>query len=299
MKKTKNRRDKAHGPGARKLLIMKVTFIFTCCFILNLSAAVKGQFITLKMKGASLVEVMRELKRQSGQEFFYSHEELRAGEARDVNVNEATLDDALRVILGEGFTWERLDEIVIIRPERLAGKKLQRPDGKISGRVTDESGAPLPGASIVVKGTTTGVTTDVDGNFTLDGISGSVVLRVTHVGMEAREIEARENARVEVTLENAIGEVEQVVVTGYQTIAREKSTGAVTAITARQLDERYTPNIQANLEGRVAGLVIHDGEMTIRGASSLHAATRPLLVIDGLPVEGSIDDVNPNDVESI
>ena len=100
-------------------------------------------------------------------------------------------------------------------------------------------------------------------------------------------------------MQTLITDLDEVVVTGYQNIAREKSTGAVTTLTAASLEDRYTPSLLTNLEGRVAGLTVYDGQMTIRGAGSLYAATTPLLVIDGLPVEGSIDDINPYDVESV
>jgi TonB-linked SusC/RagA family outer membrane protein len=100
-------------------------------------------------------------------------------------------------------------------------------------------------------------------------------------------------------MKNETSEIEQVVVTGYQTIDREKSTGAVTSISAAALEDRYTPSLRSNLEGRIAGLTVYDGKMTIRGASSLSASTTPLLVVDGLPIEGSLDDLNPYDVESV
>ena len=100
-------------------------------------------------------------------------------------------------------------------------------------------------------------------------------------------------------MKETVGEVEQVVVTGYQTIARERSTGSAITVSAERLEDRYMPSVRGNLEGRVAGLVVYDGKMTIRGASSLYASTSPLLVVDGLPVEGSLDDLNPYDVESV
>ena len=94
-------------------------------------------------------------------------------------------------------------------------------------------------------------------------------------------------------------ELSEVVVTGYQEISRPKMTGSVTTITSSKLDERYTTNIMNNLEGRVAGLSTYNGKMTIRGTSSLYAETTPLLVVDGVPVEGSIEDLNPYDIESV
>ena len=100
-------------------------------------------------------------------------------------------------------------------------------------------------------------------------------------------------------LEDDVSEMDEVVVTGYQTITREKVTGAASTISARQLEERYTANILDNLEGRVAGLVTYGDKTMIRGTSSLYAETAPLLVVDGLPMEGKIEDLNPYDIESV
>ena len=100
-------------------------------------------------------------------------------------------------------------------------------------------------------------------------------------------------------MKQEISELEDVVVTGYQTIVREKVTGSTSTVTSRQLEERYTPNLLDNLEGRVAGLVTYGDKTLIRGSSSMYAETEPLLVVDGLPIEGSIEDLNPYDIESV
>ncbi|MDR1273796.1 MAG: carboxypeptidase-like regulatory domain-containing protein, partial [Odoribacteraceae bacterium] len=243
---------------------MKMMFVFTCCLIFHLSAEVKAQLVTLKVKDASFTEVTRELKRLTGREFFYNHEEIPAGRAFNLDVKETALDDVLRALLGERFTWEYIDEMVVIHPARPANTPLQqqqRPAGKVTGRVVDEEGAPLVGVTILLKGTTRGVTTDADGNFELPGLDGSsVTLRVTYIGKQPVEIEARVNAsRLEIRMKDDTSEIDQVVVTGYQTIAREKSTGAVTTITAATLEDRYTPSLRSNLEGRVAGLTVYGG----------------------------------------
>ncbi|MDR1415220.1 MAG: SusC/RagA family TonB-linked outer membrane protein [Odoribacteraceae bacterium] len=278
---------------------MKMVLFFTCCFVLQLPAAVRAQLVTLKVRDASAVEALRVLKRQTGLEFFYSHQELGERARVNVDVKDADLDEALRLVLGDGFTWERAGEVVVIRPVKPSPLE-QSPAGKVAGRVTDERGDPLPGASVLLRGTTRGVVTDADGLFELDGVAGTEVwLRVTYVGRETREVTARVNGRVEVVMREVVAEVDQVVVTGYQSIAREKSTGAVTTLGAASLEDRYAPSVRENLEGRVAGLMVYDGRMTIRGVSSLYAATSPLLVVDGLPVEGSLDDINPYDVERV
>lgn len=91
----------------------------------------------------------------------------------------------------------------------------------------------------------------------------------------------------------------EVVVTGYQDIKKEKMTGSVTTVSADKLDERYTLNLLDNLEGRVAGLSTYGGKPIIRGVGTLSGSTAPLLVVDGLPIEGELEDINPYDIESV
>jgi TonB-linked SusC/RagA family outer membrane protein len=166
--------------------------------------------------------------------------------------------------------------------------------------VTDTEKAPLPGVVVWLKQTDKKVATDRDGKFTfpVEDKTDHPVLVFSYIGMKTREVPYTGGV-MNVMLDYEVNVLEDVVVTGYQTIAREKSTGAVTTISAAALEDRYTPSLRTNLEGRVAGLTVYDGKMTIRGASSLYASTSPLLVVDGLPVEGSLDDINPYDVESV
>ena len=91
----------------------------------------------------------------------------------------------------------------------------------------------------------------------------------------------------------------EVVVTGYQEIKKEKMTGSVATVSSAKLEERYTQNLLANLEGQVAGLSTYGGKPVIRGAGTLYGSTAPLLVVDGMPIEGSIEDLNPYDIESV
>ena len=117
--------------------------------------------------------------------------------------------------------------------------------------------------------------------------------------MDSQEVAINGRPEIDVQMVETSTEIEGVVVTGYQSISREKVTGATSTVTSRQLEERYTPNILDNLEGRVAGFMTYDGKTTIRGTSSMYAETSPLLVVDGLPVEGKIEDLNPYDIESV
>lgn len=170
----------------------------------------------------------------------------------------------------------------------------------ISGRVEDSESRPLAGVSVMIKGTREGVSTDAQGRFVLRTyIHDGIILIFSSIGKKDVEISYTGQNDITVMMQDAVNALDQVVVTGYQTIAREKVTGATATVTSDDLSARYSTNILDNLEGKVAGLVNYNGNLTIRGTSTLKAESRPLLVIDGLPTEGNLEDVNPYDIESV
>lgn len=175
----------------------------------------------------------------------------------------------------------------------------------ISGIVLDEEGEPLVGASVLIEGTTTGVATDIDGNFTIMTRKKNPVLTVTYIGMQPAKIQIdKAGVFVKVILKSNTNMMDEVVVTGYQNIKRENATGSYQIIKAEDMDKRYTGDITSNLEGKVPGMVYDpkkSGEdaITIRGKSTFSASAKPLVVVDGLPIEGGMDQLNPYEIENI
>lgn len=168
----------------------------------------------------------------------------------------------------------------------------------VKGVVTDENNQPVAGVSILNTKTKKYAITDAEGNYEIKASEGDE-LSFSLVGMQTVYISVGKSSVLDVHMQSDLIALESVVVTGYQDIQKEKVTGAISTISSKRIEERYTPNILSNLEGRVAGLTTYGGKTTIRGTSSLYAETSPLLVVDGLPVEGKIDDLNPYDIESI
>ena len=183
----------------------------------------------------------------------------------------------------------------------------------ISGVVTEANGDPIPGASVVVKGTTIGTATDFDGNFQLNVPEGSM-LSISFVGFVTQEIEVGANRIFNIVLLEASTSLDEVVVIGYGTVRKNDATGSVTAIKPDELNKGLAVNPQDMLQGKVAGVNITSNDGTpgggavirIRGGSSLNASNDPLIVIDGLPVDNSavkgvgnpLALINPNDIET-
>ncbi|MDE6809393.1 MAG: SusC/RagA family TonB-linked outer membrane protein [Muribaculaceae bacterium] len=173
----------------------------------------------------------------------------------------------------------------------------------IVGTVCDNEGEPLAGASVIIEGTSQGVSTDVDGNFTILSSQKNPVLLITYIGMNPMRIEVPKDYHLlEIKMTPQSNMMEEVVVTGYQTIKRESATGSYQTITSEDINKRFTGDLVSNLEGKVPGLVgaeKGESEIVIRGLGSFSAQNSPLIVVDGLPIEGGLETVNPYDVENI
>lgn len=174
----------------------------------------------------------------------------------------------------------------------------------ISGTVTDNTGLPLPGVTVVVQGTTQGTITDVDGNYQLEVPETANVLEFSYIGMLRQRIEIENRSTIDVTMQADMIGVDEVVVVGYGTRLREELTGAVSSVSEEELEISNAPSVISRLQGQVSGVNITSanrpgGQPTIRirGVGTINEAN-PLYVIDGVPV-GPSNNVNPNDVESI
>ncbi len=175
----------------------------------------------------------------------------------------------------------------------------------VKGTVRDADGEPIPGASVVVKGTQVGVATDIDGRFEIrvDDKPGLTFV-VSFVGMKNKEVVVGKNEVLVVVLESDTKALDEVVVTGFQTISKERATGSFDVISTEQLS-RPASDLSSRLVGVTAGVqnnLDENGNLVfeIRGQTSLNKDNaRPLIVVDGFPVEGEFSSINPNDVESV
>ena len=180
---------------------------------------------------------------------------------------------------------------------------------KISGKVTDSEGGALPGVTVIIKGTTQGTVSDVDGKFSLSNVSSGNVLIFSFIGMTTQEIPVGNQSDISVKMaESSIG-IEEVVAIGYGTRKKSTLTGAVASVGGEELLKSHAANITTGLAGQVPGLIINqrDGrpgaenlEIFVRGKATLGNTNSPLLVIDGIPTGvGALSRLNPNDIESI
>lgn len=172
----------------------------------------------------------------------------------------------------------------------------------ISGTVLDHDGEPLPGATIMLKGSSVIAATDIDGHFSLKVDAHNPILEVHYVGMQPYSLQltsAELSTPMAITLYPDTNMMDEVVVTGYQNIKRENATGAFQQISAKDLDNRYMSTLTQSLEGQVAGMVVYNDDIQIRGTGTLMASTSPLVVVDGLPINGTLSDINPYEIDKV
>ena len=257
----------------------------------------QNQKVTIVSKSMTVKQFFAEVKKQTGLNFIYSTDLAAKLPHITVNATNRPLRQVLDEVMNKVNCRYEIEGNIVTITRRMAGERVRN----VSGVVTDESGDPLIGVSVCIDDSKVCTITDSKGFYTLKVPANACSLKFSYLGMSNAELRlgngrAPLSRNIQMVTDNQLSDI---VVTGYQEISKPKMTGSVTTITASKLDERYTTNIMNNLEGRVAGLSTYNGKMTIRGTSSLYAETSPLLVVDGVPVEGSIDDLNPYDIESV
>ncbi len=173
----------------------------------------------------------------------------------------------------------------------------------LTGVVTDEKGMPMPGVTVLVKGTTFGTATDMDGKFSfrVPTAGAQPVLVFTFIGMKTKEVAVKPGQTTyKVTMEADTKNLEEVIVTGYQTISKDRATGSFGIITPKTLETKLQSNLNSLLEGQATGVVLDkDGKIEIRGVSTFNAESEPLVVLDGYPIEGGLESINPENIENI
>ena len=178
---------------------------------------------------------------------------------------------------------------------------------QISGTVTlSDDGTAIPGVSVVVKGTTIGTTTDIDGNFELVAPMNEV-LKFSFIGMKPKEVRITESTSYNIQLSPEIIGMDEVMVVAFGTAKKSSITGAAAVIKAEEISRVQTSNVTKTLEGATAGVQItsnngqpgEDAKIRIRGIGSINASSEPLIVVDGAPYEGALNSINTNDIESM
>lgn len=258
-----------------------------------------SQTLSLNMENTTLKAVLLKIEDISGCNFLYSEKFIDVQKKVSINVENNELDDVLKSLFSNAdVKMERKGRIIILSPN--TDSSVQQQEIAISGRVTDSAGAPLPGVTVVVKGTTNGVITDAQGKYSLTNIPGNATLIFSFVGMKGQEIQIAGKTTVNIVMtEESIG-IEEVVAVGYGTQKKASIVGSISTVQSQDLTVAPVASTSNTLSGRLPGLITVQREglpgkdaasLNIRGFGS------PLVIVDG--VESNLDILNPNTIESI
>ncbi|WP_207513911.1 TonB-dependent receptor [Longitalea luteola] len=284
---------------------MKLAIIFlTACF-LQASAAGYAQKITLSKKNATLDQIFWEISRQSKYEFVYDAGMLREAKTVDIQVVNAPLDKVLNeCFAGQPLTYTVLQNMIIVKRKPVQ-TTVAPPPPPITGKVTNEKGEPLAGATVRVKGTDKMIVADVNGQFSFADLPENTVLIISYTGYIQNEIAVKGQNSLHVVLKETAADLNSVVVVGYGTQKKVNLTGSVATIKNEDLKVRPVGQTSAALQGLAPGVTVTQrsgqpggdaGNIRIRGIGTL-GDSDPMVLIDG--IEGTMNNVDPNTIESI
>ncbi|WP_223269218.1 MULTISPECIES: TonB-dependent receptor [unclassified Polaribacter] len=309
-----------------KYFLVSIMRVFLLLITIGLSSAFantsKAQTkIDISVTNASLEEVFKQIQSKSKFVFFYKDDIIKYNIS--LNLKEASITQVLDVAFkNTNLMYKFNDRQVVVTQKMLPKSSKERAQqSKIKGKILDEYGAPLPGASISAKNSFTGTTSDINGEFNVTVSANTKILIISYIGYITQNINIEGKTEIEVQMKSDISALGEIVIIGYGTAQKELISDAISTVSSKQIKDLPVPSVDGLLQGQAAGVQVTQnsgtpgGEMSvrIRGLSSISGSNQPLYIIDGIPVttgnfaqigysgQGSsaLSDINPADIESI
>lgn len=310
-----------------KIMRLSIYLLLLATFSLSARGFSQNDIVSLDVKNENLTTIIKEIRRVSDYRFLFRVEEVNKYGKRDFKVEKANMEKVMSKLLkGTNLTYSVDNGIIVINPKETSSNKVLTDEKTIKGKVTDNKGKPLPGVTIVVKGTKVGVATDIDGKFLIKAKKGDI-LEFSFIGMKTLEHKVKSLKDITIVLEDKTESMDEVVVTGYHTIEKRKLSSSIQTVKGEKLRQDGVISVDKLLQGKITGLTVIGQSSTpgaapkirIRGSSSITGNREPIWVIDGIiqtdpiqiPTEqlNSLDKVNlignaisflnPEDIESI
>ena len=284
------------------------SWMFSALFLMLCSFTGEAQNITVKFKEAPLEKVLGEVAKQANYEVFYSQNLLKKSNPVTINVKNANLKETLNLIFtNQNLKYTITNQTIVVTAVKVENKG----NGliNIQGKVLNNKNEPFPGVNVYVSGTDRQTVTDFDGSFSVSNVPSDGIIECSGLTIEKKSFAVSGRTQLTLVVEEKVSVMKEVVVTGFQTLTRSHSTGAIFKVDEKILNENINTNLLTALEGRVAGLMFQKNpngaaadKPILRGIgtfSSLGVGYSPLLVIDGLPTELTLEEINPYDIESV
>jgi TonB-dependent starch-binding outer membrane protein SusC len=312
--KKKHKRLFNFSPHLKPFLrIMKVYLFLAIISVSHLFAeTVSSQALSLNVKGLNIREVFKQIEQQTDYSFFYNDNFFDPNRNVEISEVETDFDTVMTSLLKDSNLSYRVIEgnIVVISPN-------QQPGIEVTGLVRSTDGESIPGATIIIKGTTIGATTDINGRYSIRVPDQQTILLFSFIGMESQEITVGERSVINVTLITTMIGLDEIVVTGYSVRQRSQPTGAITRVAGEDIRQTLIQSPDQALQGRMSGvLATHSSgqpgsgmQLLVRGRGSISASSSPIIIIDGVQVrtdfssaivqDNPLTSINPDDIESI
>lgn len=281
------------------------------------SQSMEDYKVSLRATNQRLIQVLAELEKQTDFVFAYNQEVAKDRSRITLNLSSDLKSILKKITEQVDYDFKRVNENIYVVKSEISEMNppvieveeevtFERREIDIRGKVTDERGEPIPGATVVVEGTNIGTVTNIDGEFALN-VGEGAVLRVSFIGYTAKRVTVSNQSTINVTLSEDLSSLEEVVVVGYGTVKKSDLTGSVSQVKAAEINAFPTSNIMQALSGRAAGVQVIQNtgapgagiSVRIRGTNSIQGGNEPLYVIDGFPFSGNPTNLNNFDVESI
>ncbi len=289
--------------------IMRLTFFIFLISLVNVSGSAFSQQnkISLKYSNVTLKDAFQAIEENSNYVFFYNAQQIKLDEKVSLNVENKTIEDILdELFQGKPISYKVIDRRIVLFPKgENEMQNILQQSQPVKGTVTGKNGEPIPGATVLIKGAMAGTVTDFDGNFQLSDVPGDAILVFSFVGFQPQEIPVAGKSTINVVLEEESIGLEEVVAIGYGSQKKRDLTGSVASVSTEEMKSLPMPSVGDAMQGKAAGVQIisngtpgSDPTFRIRGVGTINN-NNPLLVIDGVPTDSGLNQLNMDDVESI
>ncbi|WP_228851671.1 SusC/RagA family TonB-linked outer membrane protein [Aegicerativicinus sediminis] len=299
---------------------MKLTFLILFTAVISLHANdsySQRKLINLQLQGVTIAQAIDEIEANSDFNFIFNIKDVDLTRTIDIQAMNVSIENVLNQMFGNTLTDFVIRNKQIILKDReisVSTAPKQQQNIRVVGTITDSNGFPLAGVTVLNGAKTLGVATDIDGKFSIALPSDTESIVVSYLGFETKTIllaEIADLTNVSITLNESTSQLDEVVVTGYQTLSKERTAGSFSKLTAEDIQQRpSSPNILERIRGQVAGLSVSPatGLINLRGRSTIFSSQEtPLIVIDNFPMSdqtafnlnNNLGSLNPEDIESI
>lgn len=305
--------------------IMKITIILVFIAFFHINAVTmysQNAKVNITKSNLSLEELISEVENQTNYLFLYSEKEIDLKQSVNVHARNKPIDQVLTEALSNSkISFSFNDEYISLRKKSL--EEINAETRKITGKITDERGDPIIGANVIEKGTTNGVVTDIDGDFSIT-VQVDAVLQISYIGFISQDISVRNKNSFNITIQEDSQSLDEVVVVGYGVMRKRDLTGAISTVKSSDINTTGVSSVGHALAGKAAGMYVKQNsaqpggglDILIRGDGTINAGNKPLYIVDGFPIaeidqpkvddrkmdagtQGILNFLNPNDIESI